>query len=144
MSFISPVEGIGIAAFVLMIIGLSLLPKIFFLLTLHRTFDEISLKNRRMQSGEVWLLLIPIFDMIWIFFVVQKMAESLEVEFKDRNIECGELKPSYNIGLTYAILKACTVIPFLGILTSLGTLITLIIYWIKIADYKNLMIRNRA
>ena len=87
MSFVSPIEGIGIAAFVLLIFGLALLPKIFFLLTLHRTFDEISQKNRRMQSGEVWLLLIPIFDMIWIFFVVQKMSESLEEEFRERNRE---------------------------------------------------------
>jgi len=144
MSLISPVEGIGIAAFILMIIGLALLPKIFFLLSLHRTFDEINQKNRRMQSAEVWLLLIPIFDMIWIFFVVQKMAESLEAEFKDRNIECGELKPSYNIGITYSILQACVVIPFFGFLASIGALITWIIYWIKIADYKNLMIRNRG
>ena len=142
MSFISPIEGVGIFMFILIILGISLLPTIFFLLTLHRTFDEISPENRLMSSGEVWLTLIPFFGMIWIFFIVQRMADSLQKEFEKRNIQSNELRPSYNAGITYAIFQACTVIPILGFLASLGTLICWIIYWIRVNDCKILLQRN--
>lgn len=134
--------GLGIGMIVLFIFAIALLPTIFFLLTLHRTFDEISLKNRLMPSAQVWLTLIPIFGTIWQFIIVAKMADSLQKEFELRGLESKEARPGYSIGMAYCILTVCSVIPFVNILTGLGVLITWIIYWVNIADYKNTLVRN--
>lgn len=90
-----------------------------------------------MPSGNVWLILIPLFGLVWQFIVVNAIADSLKEEFAKRNITCDEVRPGYGIGLTYSILFCCSIIPFIGILAALAGLICWIIYWVKIADYKN-------
>ena len=134
--------GLGIGMIVLLIFAITLLPIIFFLLTLHRTFDEVSAENRLMPSGQVWLILIPLFGMIWQFIIVQKMADSLQKEFALRGVDCKEARPGYSIGMAYCILSVCSFIPFVNFLTGFGVLIKWIIYWVKIADYKNMLVRN--
>lgn len=141
MNFIHPLAGLGIATLISIIIGISLLPKIFFLLTLQRTFDEISPENSLLPSAQVWLALIPFFGLIWQFVIVIKMADSLQMEFKKKNIEIKELRPGYNIGLVYCILYACTIIPFFGFLTGFAGFICWIIYWVNINDYRNMLVR---
>jgi hypothetical protein len=44
-----------------------LIPTIFYLKTLQDTLKEISVENRRMPPPNVWLLLIPLFNLVWAF-----------------------------------------------------------------------------
>jgi hypothetical protein len=119
-----------------MLFGILLLPLILYLLTLQKTLNLVRPENRHMEPGLVWLALIPIFSIIWNFFIVTKVAESLRLEFKQRNIPTGAEKPGYTIGLAYCILVCCTIIPVLGLLTSIAGLVCWIIYWVKISGYK--------
>jgi hypothetical protein len=134
--------GLGIGMIFLVVFAIALLPQIFYLLTLHRTFEQVSVENRLMPSGQVWLTLIPIFGTIWQFIIVQRMADSLQKEFALRGVKTKEVRPGYNIGLAYCILSVSAIIPFAGVLASFAGLVCWIIYWINIADYKNLLIRN--
>jgi hypothetical protein len=120
----------------IMLFGILLLPLILYLLTLQKTLNLVRPENRHMEPGLVWLALIPIFSIIWNFFIVTKVAESLRLEFKQRNIPTGAEKPGYTIGLAYCILVCCTIIPVLGLLTSIAGLVCWIIYWVKISGYK--------
>jgi len=43
------------------ILELMIIPAIFFYLTLQNTLKIVSLYNRTMPPGQVWLLLIPLF-----------------------------------------------------------------------------------
>ena len=122
---------------------LGIVPLIFYLLTLQNTFDEISIENRKMQSGQVWLSLIPLFGLVWQFIIVDKMATSLKAEFAQRNMTIDEAKPEYSIGLTYCILFCCSIIPAIGILTFIGGLVCWIIFWVKINGYKTKLQENR-
>ncbi|MFC2090300.1 hypothetical protein ACFLT1_05945 [Bacteroidota bacterium] len=142
MNALAPFLGLGFFMGFLVIMALFLLPQIFFLLTLHRTFDAISPQNRLMNPAEVWLTLIPLFGMIWIFIIVQRLADSLKQEFALKGISCNEERPGYQIGMVYAIVQATTIIPILGILASFATLVLWIVYWIKIAEYKRLLEGN--
>lgn len=118
------------------IIVLFIIPQIFFLLTLKKTFKEISAENRQMISGQVWLALIPLFGMIWQFFIIDKLALSLKDEFKKRNIVVNEDKPGYSIGLAYCILMICSLLPIIGFFTAVPAVVCWIIYWVKISNYK--------
>jgi hypothetical protein len=126
----------GIIIFALLFLAVILVVKIFFILTLQKALKGCSPENRAMSPGLVWLLLIPFFNLIWNFFVVMNMAKSLGAEFQKRGI-AAEAEPGKTIGLVYAILMACSIIPFVNWITGIGTLVCWIIYWVKIAGYSN-------
>lgn len=128
---------------ILIILILSIIPLIFYLLTLQNTFNEISNENRKMSAGQVWLTLIPLFGLVWQFIIVNRMADSLKAEFVKRNIKVEEDRPGIGIGLAYCILYCCSIIPFLGILSGIAGLICWIIYWTKINGYKIKLQENR-
>lgn len=106
---------------------------IFFLLTLQKCLTRISEPNRGMSPGQVWLLLIPLFNLFWGFYTVLKISESLIREGQTRSIDFGD--GGKTMGLLYLILCLCGIIPLLGILCSLGGLVCFIMYWVKIAGY---------
>lgn len=120
----------------IVLLTFSFIPLIFYLLTLQNTLSEVSQENRRMQPGQVWLTLIPVFGVIWQFIIVNNLADSLKAEFSKRNIINNENRPGISIGLTYCILICCSIIPFLGMLTGLAGAICWIIYWSKISGFK--------
>ncbi len=130
---------IGPAELILIIVVIALLPQIFYLLTLQNTLAKVSLTNRTMEPGQVWLSLIPLFGLVWQFIIVTRMADSLRAEFNERGITVQEEKPGYSLGIAYCVLYCCTIIPILGGLASLGGLVVWIIYWVKINEYKNLL-----
>ncbi|MCC6288214.1 MAG: hypothetical protein IT249_10050 [Chitinophagaceae bacterium] len=125
------------------IVLISLIPAIFFLLTLQKTLHAVSPGNRLMQPGHVWLLLIPVFNIIWIFITVARIADSIKNECSRLSIPTTESRPTYGIGLVMSILWICGFIPVIGMIASLAGVICWIIYWVKVNDYKNIIITNR-
>jgi hypothetical protein len=116
-----------------------IVPFVFYLITLQNTFKLISTHNRKMEPGNVWLMFIPLFNLGWRFVIVLKMAESLKAEFAERNISVAEQYPGKGIGIAYCVCLCCSIVPFLGILASVGGLVCWIIYWVKISEYKALL-----
>jgi len=121
---------------ILIALSLFLLPVVFYLITLQNTLKQVSSENRKMQPGQVWLMLIPLFGLVWQFIVINRIADSLKSEFAKRNISIVEDRPGYTIGLTYCILFCCGWIPVLGAFASIAGLVCWIIYWVKINGYK--------
>ena|SRR5690242_14728159 len=87
--------------FGLITLGLFLIPAIFFLLTLQNTLRAISPENRRMPPSNVWLLFIPLFNLVWQFIVVDRISQSIGAECARLNIPVTDPKPTYSIGLEY-------------------------------------------
>jgi hypothetical protein len=121
---------------IFIVIGVMLIPQIFYLISLQKTLNEVSNENRKMQPNLVWLVLIPIFGLIWQFIVVNGIASSLQDEFKKRNIKVSEEKPGHTIGLTYCILFCCSIIPLIGVIAGMAGFVCWIIYWVKINNYR--------
>jgi hypothetical protein len=133
----SDVAMIGMIAIAIIVgLAIGLIPIIFYLLTLQKTLNEVSPHNQKLPPGQVWLILIPLFGLVWSFIVVNRIADSLKAEFAERGVEVAEVRPGYNIGLAYCILYCCSIVPLLGVFAGLGGLICWIIYWVKIAGYK--------
>ncbi len=129
------------AVFVLLaivVIGvlIGLVIAIFYLLTLSRTLAFCAPHNRTIQPGQVWLMLIPIFGIIWNFIMVNRIADTLANEFRMRNIPSNEQRPGYQVGITMAICGAVGIIPYLGSIAGIVQLIMWIIYWVKMSGYK--------
>ena len=73
----------------------------------------------------VWLMLIPLFNLVWQFFVVFNMAKSLGAEFQKRGM-AEDPNPGQTLGLVMCIGNL--------VCGPVG-LICWILYWVKIAGY---------
>jgi hypothetical protein len=140
--------GVGaVLSIVFFLLGIFLIPFIFFLITQQNTLKAIQPQNRTMSPGEVWLQLIPLFHIVWRFIVVKRIAESIRNElssgnafsFEESNYSpyLNDEKPTQQIGMAYCILGAVSYIPILGSLAGLAELVCWIIYWVKLSEYKN-------
>ena len=132
----------------LVAIILVLIPAIFFLITQQNTLKAIRPENRFMSPGEVWLQLIPIFNIVWQYLVVIKIAKSIKKELASRDqfsfdanphdyIDLESDRPTYQIGMAMCILVTAGIIPLIGTLFSLAGLVCWIIYWVKLSQYKS-------
>src|SRR5687767_10593654 len=116
-----------------------LVPYILFILTQQETLKAIRPENRTMPPGEVWLQLIPIFNLFWHFVVVRNISNSIrkELQYREQNSFLGladpeitaELhrKPTLDIGIAYCVLTVLSIL--FGSIVSLAGLICWIIYW---------------
>ena len=142
----------------LIIFAAFLIPVIFYFIELQNTIKEVSVENRKMKPGQVWLLLIPLFSIYWLFEVVSKIADSLKAEFVSRNIEVDEERPGYRIGIIYAIIGA--VAPLLNMVSrlmqfpalesgiislvlGLGSFVLWILYWVKVRGYRKMLVEAK-
>ena len=119
--------GLGIFTIALVVIAVMLVPFIFYCLTLQKALNRCSPECRAMQPGMVWLMLIPLFNIVWQFFIVLNMAKSLAAEFQKRGI-AEDPSPGQTFGLVMCIGNL--------ICGPVG-LICWIIYWVKIAGYSS-------
>jgi hypothetical protein len=121
------------------VLALFLIPYILYLITLQNTLKLCAPHNRTLTPGLVWLVLIPLFGHIWYFIVVNRMADSIAAELRQRNVPSREQRPGYSVGIALCILSVCSMIPVLGGLCSLAALVCWIIYWVRIHNYKKML-----
>ena len=101
---------------------------IFYLLTLQKALSRCAPENRAMSPGLVWLMLIPLFNLVWQFLVVINISKSLAAEFQKRGLAVEDPKPGYTLGIVMCVGNL--------ICAPVG-LICWIVYWIKISGYSN-------
>src|SRR5262245_33189186 len=79
-------------------IGLGIAYLVFaaFLSAVSRVVGRVTPENRRIEPGQVWLNLVPVFVVIWLPITVDRVAESLKNEFTSRGLD----DPRENYGRT--------------------------------------------
>lgn len=112
---------------------------IFYLLTMSRILEMCHPQTRSMNPGEVWMVFIPLFGIVWHFIVIGRVADSLAIEFRNRNLQVDEARPGYSSGITMQILRCCTIVPFLGFLCAIVWVVLLLVYWNKMRGYKTML-----
>jgi hypothetical protein len=120
---------------VLLILGMLSLG-IVAIVFLYIDFDRVPPAFRKLDPGLVWLLLIPCFSIVWNFFVFPRLSDSFKAYFQsigDESVgDCGR-----GLGLGYAITSAVAVVPILGIVAALVSLVLLVLYLVKANELKN-------
>jgi len=119
--------GLGMLTIVLVVFVIMLVPLVFYCLTLQKTLNRCSPECRAMNPGMVWLMFIPLFNIVWQFIVVLNMAKSLAAEFQKRGM-AEDPNPGQTLGLVMCIGNL--------ICGPVG-LICWILYWVKIAGYSS-------
>jgi hypothetical protein len=141
----------GMLGILCLILVVALVIAIFYLLTLQKALSRVAPRNRLMEPGLVWLMLIPCVNFVWQFFIAIQVPDSLRNEFRDRGRDDGT-DYGKGIALGQAILGIVSAVignamgmtgdPQLalagnaisGIMSLIG-LILFIVFWVKIAGY---------
>lgn len=133
--------GITFLIALLVLFAISIIPLVFYLLTLQRALEKCAPHNRSMSPGLVWLQLIPFFNIIWQFFVVSAVSGSLSKEYAARRLPAeGDFGRS--IGIAMAILWVCWLIPYVSGFAFIAWLVLWIVYWVKIAGLSGRLDRS--
>lgn len=111
---------------------------IFYIAFLGQILKKCSPQSRTMEPGMVWLLLIPLVSSVWVFFVVIALANSLGNEFRLRNLPA-DSEPGKPVGIGMAVCGACSIIPFVNLLTGPAAFVLWIVYWVKMAGYSKML-----
>lgn len=131
-----PPEMAGVFVVVMLVaLAITLGIAIMFLLTLSKALSRCSPRNRTMEPGQVWLNLIPLFNIVWQFITVTRVSESLSNEFYARGRDRGGEDYGKSLGITSCVMNLLGWIPFLGVILSLIGFVCFVIYWVKIAGY---------
>ncbi|MGK0187286.1 MAG: hypothetical protein ACI9R3_003072 [Verrucomicrobiales bacterium] len=126
--------GIMIAAAVGgLVIGLAIVAVICYLVV--QNYKAIPAEHRKMEPGKVWLMMIPFFNLYWMFPVFLGLADSYKSYFNsvgDESVgDCGR-----QLSLWYCITTCTCIIPCLNYITGLISLVLLIIVLVKAFDLK--------
>lgn len=119
---------------------------VFYLINLMNLLKEIDESNRQMPPANVFLMFIPLFNLVYPFIMYPKISESIRLEAEGRRM------PAFGdslrgLGLAIAIISVVQVIcgqikrenGLFGTISSwlcLVLLVLWIIYWVKAASIK--------
>jgi hypothetical protein len=129
-----------------------LISGLVFLLTQFRTLDEIRPENQRLSPPKVWLQLIPVYGIVWQFFVISRISDSIRAElnapvgdsiFPEESVPAN-VRPTFAVGIAYATCFCVGILPIdmiKGAASLLG-IIFWITYWIQLAKYKRKIIKR--
>jgi hypothetical protein len=106
-----------------------------FFAAVTRTLRRVSPENRRMEPGQVWLNLIPIFNIVWATVTVERVAESLRNEFRERGMDGPSERYGRGYGLTALVLVLIVIPPVVAVVTWPLAFAYTISYWRQLNRY---------
>ena len=127
--------GLFLCIYFVLIVALVVI-QILFLLSMSKCLAQCSRRNRTMEPGQVWLNLIPFFNIVWMFITIIRISESLKNEYRSRGLRADDPEFGKMMGITYMVLSLISCFPI--------NMIFQIIYWMKIAGFKNQLMSNKG
>ncbi len=121
---------------VLFVLAISLAIQALICYLLTKCLREVPEQHRQVTPGKVWLLMIPLFNLIWAFFVFMPMSDSFKRSFNSVGRhdvgDCGR-----QIGLWYCLCGVASLVPYAGSLAGLAGLVLLILYLVKAFELRD-------
>ena len=122
-----------IVMFISMAIALAI--KVAICAVLYISVSRIPPEHHKIQPGLIWLLLIPLFDLFWNFFVFLRVPESFQSYFQSQGRtdvgDCGR-----GVGQWYAICAVAGLVPCVNWIAAPAALVLLIIFLVKAFDLR--------
>ena len=92
-------------------------------------------EHLQITTGKIWLQMIPCFNIVWAFLVVQGISGSFRSYFLSRGqTQYGDCHNQ--LGLFYCIAVCCNFVPYLNMISGLASIVLLIIYLVQIHQLK--------
>ena len=132
------IGGLGGIGCILLVIAF--IAHVAFLAAASRVLTRVDPENRRLDPGQVWLNLIPIFNLLWMIVTIERVGESIRNEFMAR----GRHKRTESYGKTSGL--ACAILGIIGLVFTLVetpcglvfwffAFIFWVVYWAQLSGY---------
>lgn len=122
----------------LVVLAAVVLSIVFFCKVQYAYWTIVQGGNGIPKPGEaVGFLFIPFFNFYWIFVSFNRLSKELN-RVADERDPGGYPRADEGVSMAYCILHLCSIIPFLGYLASLGSLI---LFFIMMANHKKVVYR---
>ncbi len=121
--------------FILLFLVIALVITILYLMNLQNTLNQVHPSRRKVSPGNVWLMLIPLFNVVYSFFLYPKISESVKAEYEYRGLQ-SEGDFGRGIGIAIPITNLASIIPFVGWISVITNFVLFIIFWVKTSQYK--------
>jgi len=102
---------------------------------LYKPAKSLPIRFQRASPGQAFLMLIPLFSLVWLFIYPKNLSLSFQEFFRFNNQpsdDCGE-----QIGMYWAIASICSIIPCLGVIAAIASLVCMIMYLVKVNECGN-------
>ena len=139
--FLAGVGGVFLSIMLIVLLGM-IVAGIMYLVTLRNAMNAVSPELRRTHPDNAFLLLIPLFNLVYYFIFIGHLADSLGDEMRRSNMTLPHPRPTFQIGLAAGVLNIATIIPVLGSLASIAFLVCWIIHWVQVADARTKILRH--
>jgi hypothetical protein len=102
---------------------------------LYRANEALPVEHRKTESWQAFLLLIPIFNLVWNFILLGRVSGGMQSYFQSKNDttvgDCGAM-----IGLWYSICVIGCWIPIASCVAAPAAIVLLIIYLVKVTGLR--------
>ena len=122
---------------------LVIIPLIAFILyinAIRKTLQAIDDDMRTQSPAMAWLLLIPVFNVVWFFFLIKAIQTGFE-----RMQQAGRLKKEvdtgYNIGLATGVCWAASYMPRIMFLAFIPLFVLSVLHWHQLQRARQAVIK---
>jgi hypothetical protein len=116
-----------------------------FLAALSRAAGRVTAENRRLEPGQVWLNLFPLFNLVWLPITIDRLAESLRRDLLDRGLDVDGSSYGRVAGLAWLVCWVVAV-PFLALpprpqppggLALFAGFVFWVVHWVQVGGFSN-------
>lgn len=108
----------------------------FYIHAIKKTLAAIDPSCRTQKPAMAWLLLIPIFNVIWFFFLLQAIKQGFDAMLF-KNLIPKRIDSGYNYGITMGCCWAAMFIPGIFFIAVLPMFIFSILHWNKLSNARD-------
>lgn len=116
-------------------LAISLAINLFVCWLVYRANEALPVQHRRIESWQAFLLLIPLWNLIWNFILFARVSGGMQSFFQSKNDttagDCGAA-----IGLWYSICVLVCFVPIASCIAAPAAIVLLIIYLVKISGLR--------
>jgi len=131
--------GSGIAAIFLIIAGVvSLVILLVILRMISNAMAGVPEKHRPMTPGQIYWLLVPLFNLYWNFRIFPPMMEGYAAALQEKKVTVSG-DGGAGLAKAFCITYLCCIIPFVNMLALPAALVLFIIVMVKAFEAKKLL-----
>jgi hypothetical protein len=107
---------------------------IWILLFLQSCYRAVPAEHRRMQPELVWLMLVPLFFIVWQYFVFLRLSRSFSAAYAAQGRL--DVDSSEKLALAYCICFTLWLVPFVNCVAAPAALVLLILVLLRFKTLK--------
>lgn len=132
----------GIVPAIVAVFGAMLIPFAFYLMTLQNALKAIAPANRKLQPGQVWMMFIPFFNIVFVFIAISRLNESMRLEAPGHRMD-SNFRSTYTLGMVMSVLAVAYFVTmfldpggWISGTVGVAAFVCWIMHWMRVADFR--------